>query len=871
MKHCKLSFLIISSCWLKLALSVSVNAQITSDRTLPQNSQMTTPQDNLIQIDGGTRVGNNLFHSFKQFSLATGHTAFFNNHVEMKNILSRVTGGGRSEIDGIIKANGTANLFLINPNGVTFGNNARLDLRGSFVASTANSIKFADGFEFLASDNQTQPILTVSVPVGLGFTGIPPSIINRSVVSEGNDLVGLRVEPNKTLALVGGDVLIEGSFLTTAGGNIELLSVAGNNIVNINHVNEQLFLGYQNIKNFQDVNLSKAAFVQSDGGGDISIIGRRITLTEGSEISTLATKGKAGNLIVQASDLVKLEGDTLDAGLDFKSASFLSNFVYDEATGSESQLTIKTGSLIVSDGGQISTATFGSGQGANLSINASKFIKMTGTLAETTTPSALFTDVRDFGTGNGGNLTIETGQLTITEGAQIGSTAQNLGQGGIVNIKADSILLSGTSSLAEFRGQGRSGIFASAEPVLRDEMGEPILDENGEPFITTADAGTLNIEANELTVEDGANISADNFGTGKGANVNINVDRLILQDGGQIGAGSLLEKDFISRERGAGGTITIEASEFVEVSGSTKFNTNDIPSSLLTLAEGTGNAGNLTINTPLLSVRDGAQVTVSATGGGEAGSLTVNADSILLNDGSLEATTTTGDRGNINLNADDIILRDGSKIITNAAEEATGGNITINTDILAALENSDITANAVDGRGGNIQIDTQGIFLSPDSQITASSKFGIDGTVIITTPEVDPTAGVLELPSSPVDAESLIAKDVCRIEDGKIARGSSFIITGKGGLPPTSEDPPINSHRMVEWETVAEERGNSTVTLRQRTQTDEQGEKTYPVIQQAQGWKIAPDGTLLLTAQATTPTPQSPEGVSPHCQGNNSR
>jgi large exoprotein involved in heme utilization and adhesion len=297
-----------------------------------------------------------------------------------------------------------------------------------------------------------------------------------------------------------------------------------------------------------------------------------------------------------------------------------------------------------------------------------------------------------------------------------------------------------------------------------------------------------------------------------------------------------------------------------------------IPSSLLTLAEGTGNAGNLTINTPLLTVRDGAQVTVSATGTGEAGSLTVDADSILIDrEGSLEATTRTGDQGNINLNANDIILRRGSNITTNATEKATGGNITIDTDILAALEDSDITANAVDGRGGNIQIDTQGIFLSPDSQITASSDRGIDGTVVITTPEVDPTAGVLELPSSPVDAESLIAKDVCRIEDGKIARGSSFIITGKGGLPPTSEDPPINSHRMVEWETVAEERGNSTVTLRQRTQTDEQGEKTYPVIQQAQGWKIAPDGTLLLTAQATTATPQSPEGVSPHCQARDYR
>jgi large exoprotein involved in heme utilization and adhesion len=329
----------------------------------------------------------------------------------------------------------------------------------------------------------------------------------------------------------------------------------------------------------------------------------------------------------------------------------------------------------------------------------------------------------------------------------------------------------------------------------------------------------------------------------------------------------LLLDDGVTKEQGAGGTLTVNASESVEINGTGKIGDTPVKSSLFTQAEGTGNAGNLIINTPLLTVRDGAQVTVSATGTGEAGSLTVDADSILLDRaGSLEATTKTGDQGNITLNANDIILRRGSNITTNAAQEATGGDITIDTEVLAALENSNITANAVRGRGGNIQIDTQGIFLSPDSEITASSELGIDGTVIITTPEVDPTAGVLELPSSPIDAESLIAKDVCRLEDGKIARGSSFIITGKGGLPPTSEDPLINSHRMVEWETVPQEQGNSTVTLRQRPQTDERGEATYPVIQQAQGWKIAPDGTLLLTAQATTATPQSPEGVSPQCQ-----
>jgi filamentous hemagglutinin family protein len=161
--------------------STPILGQITPDGTLP--TEVNT-NGNTMEITGGGRAGNNLFHSFSDFNVPNGMEAYFNNADSIQNIINRVTGGNLSNIDGLIRANGAANLILINPAGIIFGPNARIDIGGAFVGSTANSVIFSDGTEFSALDTSVNPILTINVPVGMQWGSLVPP---GSITGEAKD------------------------------------------------------------------------------------------------------------------------------------------------------------------------------------------------------------------------------------------------------------------------------------------------------------------------------------------------------------------------------------------------------------------------------------------------------------------------------------------------------------------------------------------------------------------------------------------------------------------------------------------------------------------------------------------------------------
>ena len=799
----------------------AVAQSIIPDTTLGSESSRVNPVAPGVpvdQISGGAIRGSNWFHSFQKFNIDARREAFFQSPDAIKNIVTRVTGNERSNILGTLRVIGKANLFLINPNGISFGPNARLSLGGSFVATTANGIQFGDRGLFSAFNPEAPAAILTVDPSALLFNQISAqSITNRSQT-------GLQVPRDHSLLLVGGDVELTGGKLKAPRGRIELAGVAGSGVVGLQTEGNQLRLsipdnvGRANIslneKAGVDISVPKETPVEASNGGSIQVQGRRVSVRDGSQmLATTSGANAAGTLTVNASESVEVLGGS-------------QLLTQTEDTGSAGNLTIETGSLDVQDGSGISAATFGAGKGGNLLVIATESVELFGTDADAN-PSGLFTTSTEGSSGNAGDLTIQTGTLIVQNGGQVSASTLGAGQGGKLFVNSQSIKLSGTSSTGN-----PSALFT----VAKDSTGS---------------AGELTIQTGKLIVEDGAQVSASTFGNGQGRGgmLFINASEFIQLVGTSTNnEGSGLRVG--TSNSGASGDIKIDTPKLIVQQGAII--------SARTLAQGEG--GNLTINTGELIVQDRGQVSVSSEGGSKAGNIEVTARSIRLdNQGTITTETKSGEGGDITLKARDIVLRNNSNITATAGTDnagGNGGNINIDTDVLVSAKNSDITANAFEGKGGNIRINTQGLFLSPDSDITASSERGIAGVVEINTPDVDPTSGLVNLPEAP-PADTRLAQGC---QPGGSQHKNQFIITGRGGLPPSPLEmltPDAVQVDLVTLKPEGENRKNANVTST-TTATPE------PIVE-ATGWVVNAKGEVVLIAYAPTLTPHSSWQTSPKC------
>jgi filamentous hemagglutinin family protein len=737
----------ITSCF--LASTLSAQAQITPDSSLPNNS-IITPNGSTLNITGGTQTDINLFHSFQQFSVLTGQTAYFNNSLNVQNILSRITGGNISNINGTIQTNGTANLFLLNPNGIIFGPNAQLRIGGSFLGTTANSIKLSDGSTFSTINPSAPSLLAINVPIGLQFGANPGSILNQSKATGRSLLppqipipntIGLTVPTGKTLSLIGGDILLDGGNLTASNGQIQLGSVKSQGFVAFTPTPFGFSLNYENIQNFGNISLTAGSLINTSGlgGGKVEIRGGNVSLS---------------NARIYALTFLNNDGRGID---------------------------INAQQLQVKDGSQIFTITFGGGKSGDINLNVSDSIDITG-VGFARYQQRTFDLVRGatfdpfdpqlvlasgtFGAGDAGKININTGSLRLREGVTGGAGTFAAGNGGKMTIHANNIEIVGSilnnGSLAPNAGAGGDINVETQNLILRDGGNLSSTTNSNKP------SGDINIKASESVqvirtfsdTELVTLIGTNSFnGSGKAGDINIDTKRLVVTEGAGIssGSGAIFSQIVTSVTGGLGGSIKINATDSVELSGISTFLDNTInpptPSPSFIAAQTTSNSrgGDIEITTPVLTLRDGGVITAASLGTGDAGNIRINAQRLQITGkngpngrypSKIEATAgslyglvnpnATGNAGELNLNTQQLLVQDGAKVTVEAFGTGSAGNINIVGKAIT-LDQGSINAKTGSGAGGNINLESQDILLRRGSQISTNAENTTGGNININT------------------------------------------------------------------------------------------------------------------------------------------
>ncbi|WP_424099278.1 filamentous hemagglutinin N-terminal domain-containing protein [Moorena producens] len=655
----------------------------------------------------------------------------------------------------------------------------------------------------------------------------------------------LRINTNKLILNNGGRISTD-TFDAGGGGNITL-----------------------NVGSLLEVNGSSliSSIAQGRGNGGTIVIDTKKFQLNGGIVSTgTFSSGHAGEITITANESVMLSSTVEERG-QIRSDTTLG------ATGNAGRVVVETPLLQLLDGAQIRSINQGNGDGGSVMVTAN-LVEAIGSSPDGVFSSGFYTSTQGF--GHGGNLTIETERLLLSDGGAFFSDTTGVGNAGDIRVYgSESVDVIGTNGNGTFS----SGLYTSLLTVgtTREQTGGnggDIVIETGHlqvaeggrlqaSAVGPGNAGSITIQARSVEVSDpfvdftdtvsGVLVSVDPGATGNGGQLRIDAEHLHIFDGGQVIASSLGD--------GAAGNIFLQVND-IEVTGISE--DGQFPSRIAAFSEGNSTAGEVTITSNNLRVRDGAEISVSAIFPGDnakAGDLTITALSILL-DGSatLSAEVSAGDKGNIELDSQRIVMRDRSNITTNAQGSATGGNITIDTDLLVALDNSDITANAENSFGGQVIINALGIFgtefreqQTPNSDITASSQLGasFSGTVEINTPYSDPSAGLFQLPETFVNPKLLVATG-CGTDEG-----NQFTQFGRGGLP-TDPTKPLRGETL--WMDLrplprhsARRRNNQNRV--HAANASNAGNSRRSRIVEANRWIINQDGVVELVADSVQSSP----------------
>jgi filamentous hemagglutinin family protein len=860
------------------------SAQISLDGTIrpgAPNGPLTGP-DFMIPAEAGATHGNNLFHSFGQFNLQKGEKATFTGSRSIENVISRVTGGTRSFIDGRIDSKTSmpsANFFLLNPSGVLFGVNASLNIGGAFHVTTAGCVRAAgenclrpiagSKLKFFTDPSMTS-VLTTDAPAAFGFLGTaPPSVISvengKLEVSSGQvlSLVGgdvrITVPVDQGLSLAGGDVKVMGTTLTLPGGQIQILAgdgavpnatlAAPGGRIYVESVGRTageapLTMAPDASARLGQIALSRKAVIDASGsaGGTVLIRGGGLVMDDASILAdTLGDEVGAARAI----------DAWLTGAMELKNGAKIGALTFGEdALGGE--IVAQVGSLSLTGGAQIARTSHSlkAGSTGGVKITATDSVTISGKsiagessglfsnafagetlggvsvsassleMSEGGTISVLSLDTGASGeislTGPPGRAALR--ELTVTGGATISSSVVGDALPGRVTVTADSVLLSGRDPRAALN---RSGILSSSRLDARAgdislnvgrltvtngaviESGSQVSRQGGNVTVQARDSvlvsggGSVTSQANltdvgevrieppaggpapTLTIDNGA-VRASTRGGGDAGKVTLTVDRLNLTGGGQIQSSS--ERN----ASGAGGDVTITAADSVTVKGAA--------SGVFSTTEGSGRGGSIgLLRAARVALIDGATISASSTGTTQALAGNVNltvGDSLVMNNSTITTSARIADGGNISITSTGSRLHLTDSQVTTSVQSGVGvgGNITLGAAThpfdFTILDHSQVRADAFRGPGGNINI-VADVLLAGDSVISASSAQNVQGTIEIQARVTDLSGTLTQLPAGVLQAATLLrASCAARVATGK---ASSLVLAGREGLPPEPE------------------------------------------------------------------------------------
>jgi filamentous hemagglutinin family protein len=629
--------------WLSLLLGVALveaaplaaRAEVTTDGSLGPAGPVAggtldgRAVDYLIAPELGAQRGGNLFHSFGAFSIEGGRVAAFTGPAEVQHVISRVTGGAPSQIDGTLRSNiPGASVYLVNPSGVVFGESAQLEVRGGFWASTADAVRLADGETFAARADAPLPPLAVAPPESFGFLSTDPAPIELNVA--GNLLRGAARAP---LGLVGGEVTIasEGGapgYVWTQGGRLVLAAAASDGsapvwVAPFDPASDAI--GVSGPAVGRDIAIESDAVVSSSGvnpanpfagfgqgAGDVLVWGDSLVVRDAELRAQTGGRDPGGDVRVE------LSGELLLSQLDVQ----------------ESGIFAGTG-VVVSENATIG----GTGDGGNVTVRARRVLLEGGALLSST--SEFLGDAGDVSVDARESIEIR-GQDPGGERSAVFSRTVVSGAGGRISLRAPLLLLSDSGAVvAETRGFGSGGdIDVDVERLVLEGNGR--IDSSTRSFTTPpASGGSIAVRASESIAISGRQSDEEFSGittlsqpeaTGNGGTIEITTPFLLITDGGEVSARAL--------GAGGAGTVTIDGATEVRLLRDGGI-TTDAASSV---------GGGIAIEaSKLVYLLDSRIETSVAQGEGGGGDIAIDPEIVALNRGVIRAGADLGDGGNIRI------------------------------------------------------------------------------------------------------------------------------------------------------------------------------------------------------------------------------